>query len=109
MEAAEWSEQDVRDRTELARRDARMAEQVALGLATDFEKKRRLASQLCKICHYTMQALMGGSLFTVEVAKEREICRHCGADIELRLPRPPHLRGRTLPCSTIEPSSPPSP
>lgn len=75
-------------------------------LKKDPEKKKRLSESLCKCCYYVDTMRVGGATITQidcgicdkemsfsntcvdvicpECAKKHELCKHCGADIDLK-------------------------
>lgn len=78
---------------------------MALRYATDPEKTARRAKQLCMVCYYRESVMAGQAackaqcgicdevmLFSntntdalcCQCAKNHELCKHCGADIELK-------------------------
>jgi hypothetical protein len=92
--------------TRRAKRRNEQILQAARGLAEDHQKEARQASQLCTCCFYVVPVRIAGAALTtvpcglcqtpctfastavdrlcVECAKGHELCKRCGADIELR-------------------------
>ena len=105
--APEFDEYLLLSHTDSARRRVDNAIKLARDLENDSDKDGRLLRQRCKACHYFTG--IAGQAFTtqpcaccgkpqtyssrstdvlcMECAKEHDLCKHCGGDIEMRTQR----------------------